>query len=109
MGCGLWGTGLATAGVLFVEHVLNTHTHTHGTHKEHIHETTTMSGLTALGERPLPEPTARPQLDTGSLPSPSRLVPCRCRSRVEWSGKRMPAAHFLVVVSFWHFSYTFMR
>lgn len=75
MGCGLWGTGLATAGVLFVEHVLNTHTHTHGTHKEHIHETTTMSGLTALGERPLPEPTARPQLDTGSLPPPSRLVP----------------------------------
>lgn len=90
------------------------HTHTHRTHKEHIHETTTMSGLTALGERPLPEPTARPQLDTpfapfARLPSPvsSRAVPVK--SKVEWSGKRMPAAHFLVVVSFWHFSYTFMR
>lgn len=63
--------------------VKHTHTHIHWTHKEHIYETTTMSGLTALGERPLPEPTARPQLDTGSLPLPgslpfsSRAVPCR--------------------------------
>lgn len=35
MGCGLWGTGLATAGVLFVEHVLNTHTHTWNAQRAH--------------------------------------------------------------------------